>query len=189
MKRVCVYCGCRTGAHYMYAEAARNLGNVLARHGMELVYGGAAIGLMGNLADAALQAGGRVIGVIPELIADRVFHRELSELHIVSSMHKRKQLMFDLSDAFIALPGGLGTLEELSELLAWAQIGIHNKPYGILNIAGYFDSLLAFMNHVATEGFMKPEHREMILVSEDPEALLTLFQTNLPPVADKWDGG
>jgi uncharacterized protein (TIGR00730 family) len=176
------------GVHNIYAEVAHNLGNVLAKHSIELVYGGAAIGLMGNLADTALLAGCRVIGVIPDSFADHVFHRNLSELHIVSSMHERKRLMFDLSDAFIALPGGLGTLEELSEVLAWAQIGIHCKPCGILNIAGYFDFLLAFLDHATTEGFMKPEHREKIFVSDDPEVLLTQFQTNFSSVTDIWDG-
>ena len=179
IKRVCVYCGCRAGINNIYMESARNLGNVLARHKVELVYGGVTIGLMGNLADAMLQAGGKVIGVIPDFFPDQVFHHGLSELYIVSSLHERKQLMFELSDAFIALPGGLGTLEELSELMAWGQIGIHNKPYGILNVAGYFNSLLAFLDNTIGEGFMKPEHRNTIFVENDSETLLTILRGSL----------
>ena len=189
MKRVCVYCGSSAGARPAYTETARNLGCVLARHNLELVYGGAAIGLMGVLADAALQAGGRAIGVIPESFSSRVSHHGLTELHVVSSMHERKKMMFDLSDAFIALPGGMGTLEELAELLTWAQIGLHRKPCGILNTAGYFNALLDFLDHTTAEGFTKPRHREMLLVSEDPEELLMLFQTDIPPAADKWESG
>ena len=187
MKRVCVYCGSSPGIHREYAEAARNLGCALARHDLELVYGGADVGLMGILADAVLEANGRVVGVIPEAFAHRVSHHGLTELHVVATMHERKQMMFDLSDAFIALPGGLGTLEELTELLTWAQIGLHRKPCGLLNIAGYYDTLLTFMDHVEAEGFMKPRHRAMILVADDAEALLTQFQNYLPPSADKWD--
>ncbi|MDR1727426.1 MAG: TIGR00730 family Rossman fold protein [Acidobacteriota bacterium] len=187
MKRVCVYCGSSPGARGEYADAARSLGRALAAQGLELVYGGADVGLMGVLADAALNAGGRVVGVIPESFADRVSHRGLSELRVVGTMHERKRTMFDLADAFVALPGGFGTLEELSELLTWAQIGLHQKPCGLLNVAGYYDTLLRFLDHATAEGFMKPRHRAMLLVASGAEELLAQFQGYVPPSADKWE--
>lgn len=186
MKRVCVYCGSSHGSNPGYAEAARHLGNVLAAANLELVYGGSNVGLMGEVADSVMQAGGTAIGVIPELLASRVSHRELTKLHIVASMHERKQLMIDLSDAFIALPGGLGTLEEVSEILTWAQLGLHKKPCGLLNVSGYFDPLLAFLDQAVAMRFMKEEHRRMLFVSEAPAELLEGFRTYRPPVADKW---
>jgi uncharacterized protein (TIGR00730 family) len=141
---------------------------------------------MGALANAAIMAGGKVIGIIPHSFADRVLHRGLTDLRIVPSMHERKQAMFDLSDAFVALPGGLGTLEELTEVLTWAQLGLHRKPCGLLNISGYFDSLLEFLDHAVTEGLLQREHRNMILVSNDAHSMLSLFSSYSPPSADKW---
>jgi uncharacterized protein (TIGR00730 family) len=188
MKRVCVYCGSSSGRMRNYGEMAKNLGNALANQNLDLVYGGADIGLMGELADAVLAAGGKAIGVIPESFANRVSHHGLTELHITASMHERKKMMFDLSDAFIALPGGLGTIEELMELLTWAQLGFHHKPCGILNVSGYFDYLLSFIDHATSEGFIKPEHRDMLLVSEEPAMLLERFRTYDPARIDKWNG-
>jgi uncharacterized protein (TIGR00730 family) len=188
MKRVCVYCGSSSGKAPNYVDMARSLGKALVGQNLELVYGGADVGLMGELADAILAAGGKVIGVIPEAFAHRVSHHGLTELHIAASMHERKKMMFDLSDAFIALPGGLGTIEELMELLTWAQLGFHRKPCGLLNVLGYFDRLLSFLNHATSEGFMRPEHKEMILVSEDPAILLERLRSYHPDVIDKWNG-
>jgi uncharacterized protein (TIGR00730 family) len=186
MKRVCVYCGSSPGCNRAYMEAARNLGSCLAGNRLELVYGGAEVGLMGEVANTVMQAGGRVIGIIPESFAQKVSHRGLTELHIVTSMHERKQMMADLSDAFIALPGGLGTLEEIAELLTWAQLGLHQKPCGLLNISGYFDPLLSFLDHAVSEGFIGQEHREMLLVSQEPEDLLERFRSYIAPKVEKW---
>ncbi len=186
MKRICVNCGSNPGFNGVYANAARNLGRALVDRRFELVYGGAEVGLMGELANTVMKSGGTAIGVIPQSLADRVSHRGLTELHIVSTMHERKQMMAELSDAFIALPGGFGTLDELAEILTWAQLGFHKKPCGLLNVAGYFDSFLAFLDHSVSEGFMKPEHRAMLLVSDDPAALLARFQSYAPPHVDKW---
>jgi uncharacterized protein (TIGR00730 family) len=188
MKRVCVYCGSSLGKSPGYRDMARRLGNVLARQKLDLVYGGADVGLMGDLADAILAAGGKVIVGIPESFANRVSHHGLTELHIAASMHERKKMMFDLSDAFIALPGGLGTIEELMELLTWAQLGFHHKPCGLMNVSGYFDHLLSFLDHATSEGFIKPVHRDLLLVAEDPEILLERFRSYAPERIDKWNG-
>jgi len=187
MNRVCVYCGSSSGARPEYMRAARRLGRVLAGSGLGLVYGGATVGIMGEVADAALGQGGEVIGVIPERFADRgLAHPELSQIHVVSSMHERKALMADLSDAFIALPGGIGTIEEFFEALTWAQLGIHGKPCGLLNVCGYYDKLLDFLDHVVAQRFLREQHRAMVLVAETPEQLLRDFRAYRAPAVAKW---
>lgn len=171
--RVCVFCGSRSGDRAIYAETAAALGAQLARRGLGLVYGGGNIGLMGIIADAALAAGGEVIGVIPQhLLLREVAHAGLSSLHVVDSMHTRKALMADLSDAFIAAPGGFGTLDELCEILTWAQLGLHQKPCGVLNVAGYFDPLLGMFDMATREGFLSAPHRQLIISDNDADRLL-----------------
>jgi len=173
MRRICVFCGSRMGASAVYREAARDFGARLAERGLGLVYGGGRVGLMGVLADAVLAGGGHAWGVIPRALADReVAHGSLTELELVTSMHERKARMADLADAFVALPGGLGTLDEWFEIWTWAQLGIHHKPLGLLNIEGYFDPLLAFLDRAVAEGFVHPEHRAMAAVDDDPARLL-----------------
>jgi uncharacterized protein (TIGR00730 family) len=187
MRRICVYCASNPGVRDVYAEAARNLAAVLVDEGYELVYGGSSKGVMGFLADAVLQRGGTVHGVIPELLLDKeVSHDGLSELHIVKTMHERKSLMESLSDAFIALPGGIGTLEELVEILTWGQLHIHAKPVGIINVDGYFDGLVAFLDHAVAEGFLPAASREMLHSADDATALIEDFKTYQPPTSDKW---
>ena len=182
MKRVCVFCGSSSGVNPAYAETAASLGRLLAERGLELVYGGGNVGLMGIVADAALAAGGRVIGVIPEaLMKWELGHPNLAELRVVGSMHERKAAMAELADSFIALPGGIGTMEELFEVWTWAQLGLHNKPLGFLDVAGYFERLHAFLDHMADEGFVKPRHRSMVAVHHDPETLLTLLDGYVAP--------
>lgn len=172
-KRICVFCGSATGARPEYADAARRVGRELAARGLELVYGAGDVGLMGILADAALEAGGRVAGVIPNaLVAREVAHRGLTELHVVETMHQRKALMADKSDAFLALPGGFGTADELFEILTWAQLGIHRKPVGLLDVAGYFGPLLAWLDLGVREGFLKAKHRALLHVGGEPGELL-----------------
>lgn len=173
MKSVCVYCGSSVGADPVYAEAARAAGAALAARGLRLVYGGGRVGLMGLTADACLAAGGRVTGVIPDFLAVReVAHQGVADMRIVASMHDRKQIMADEADGFIALPGGLGTLEELFEIWTWSQLGRHAKPVGLLNVQGYFDPLLAFLDRMAEEGFVEARHRAMLVVGDDIDALL-----------------
>jgi uncharacterized protein (TIGR00730 family) len=173
MKRVCVFCGANQGAQPVYLEAARSLGTALARQGLGLVYGGGRLGLMGALANGALEARGEVIGVIPQSLAEQgLAHETLTDLRVVASMHERKGVMANLSDAFIALPGGFGTLEEFFEVLTWAQLGLHHKPCGLLNVQGFYDPLLTLLNHTVTEQFVDPVHRAMVLVEQTPEALL-----------------
>lgn len=182
MKRVCVFCGSNSGANPAYAAAADRLGRLLAERGLTLVYGGGNVGLMGILADAAVEAGGQVVGVIPEaMLKWEVGHPNLAELRVVASMHERKAAMAELADAFIALPGGVGTLEEVFEIWTWGQLGLHAKPLGFLDVAGYFERLHAFLDHMADEGFVKPRHRQMAAVHHDPEALLALLETYRPP--------
>ena len=188
MKRICVYCGSSPGFGPAYVEAAKNLGTEITRSGLQLVFGGAEVGLMGVVADAVIGAGGKAIGVIPKSFASKVSHRGLADLRIVDSMHERKQLMFDLSDAFVALPGGFGTIEELTEILTWAQLGIHQKPCGLLNISGYYDSFLSFLDHAVAEEFVKQEHRNMLLVSDNPRSLFKLFSSYTIPTVEKWTG-
>ncbi len=184
MANVCVYCGSRTGHSGDYAEAARKLGSALAERGLGLVYGGASIGMMGLVADAALAGGGQVIGVIPESLQQKeVAHEGLTELLVTADMHERKRVMAERSDAFIAMPGGLGTLEELFEILTWGQLRFHAKPIGLLNTNGYYDDLIRFLDGTVSEGFVHPRHRAMLTVSQTPEDLLnalglySLFQT------------
>jgi len=177
MRRICVFCGSRSGGRTEYADAAGELAAVLTRARIGLVYGGASVGVMGALADAALERGVEVIGVMPELIRDKeIAHRGLSELHIVETMHERKALMASLSDAFIALPGGLGTLEELFEVLTWNQLGIHRKPCGLLNTGGFFDSLTGFLDHAAAEAFISDAHRGYLISESDPAELVAALQ-------------
>jgi uncharacterized protein (TIGR00730 family) len=174
--RICVYCGSREGSQPAYAQAARDLGAELARRGLGLVYGGGRIGLMGVLADAVLAAGGTVTGVIPRaLVSKEVAHLDLKDLRIVGSMHERKALMAELSDGFIALPGGFGTLEEMFEILTWSQLRLHAKPCGLLNVEGFYDSLLAFLDHAVKEDFIRARLRASVLVETDPARLLDLL--------------
>ena len=188
MTRICVYCGSSPGGHAAYREAARAVGTALVRANLELVYGGGDVGLMGEVANAVLDAGGAAIGVIPEFLVPQVSHRALTALHVVPTMHERKQMMADLSDGFIALPGGFGTLEEVIEVLTWAQLGLHRKPCGLLNVAGYFDALLRFLDHGVREGFIRQAHRDTLLVSPHPDQLLQQFRSYAAPAVAKWAG-
>jgi hypothetical protein len=187
MKRIAVYCGSNKGTRAAYAGAAENLGRQLAKRGIELVYGGGCVGLMGVLADAVLQNGGHVIGVIPEkLVIKEVVHEKLPDLRVVKNMHERKALIAELSDGFIALPGGYGTCEEFCEVLAWSQLGYHQKPFGLLDVAGFYRPLLQFFDHAVAEGFIRPAHRELVLVEEDAGELLRRLETFQPPQEMKW---
>jgi uncharacterized protein (TIGR00730 family) len=187
MRSLCVFCGSSPGARPDYAATARMLGASLARRAVRLVYGGARVGLMRELADAVLHAGGEVTGVIPEsLRAREVAHTDLRDLRIVGSMHERKALMSDLADGFLAIPGGVGTLEEFFEMWTWAQLGIHRKPCGLLNVRGYFDGLLTFLDHAVTERFLRLDHRAMVLVDDDAERLLERFIAYRAPDVEKW---
>ena len=175
------------GARPAYAAAAERLADALVRRGLGVVYGGGNVGLMGVLADATLERGGEVIGVIPEaLLAREVGHRELTELRVVGSMHERKALMADLADGFVALPGGYGTIEELVEIVTWSQLGLHEKPCGLLDVEGFYAPLVAFFDHAVAEGFVRPQHRAMLLVDDDPDALLDAFAKWTPPAVHKW---
>lgn len=187
MNRVCVFLGSNPGKKPVYAEAARSLGRELALRGLTTVYGGSNVGLMRELADAALAAGGEVIGVIPEALRKKeIAHPNLTSLHVVGSMHERKALMAELSDAFIALPGGLGTLEELCEVLTWAQLGFHKKPCGLLDVEGYYAHLNAFLDMAVDQGFVMAAHRGMLLSAQIPAALLDLFAGYAAPSVNKW---
>ena len=190
MKRVCVFAGSSPGSRPQYAAAARALAVELVRRGLGLVYGGGSVGLMGVLADAALSAGGEVIGVIPQGLASReLAHAGLTELRVVSSMHERKALMAELVDGFIALPGGLGTFEETLEILTWSQLGIHRKPVGALNAAGYFEGVRRMLAHAVAEGFVRPEYQALLLFEEEPPALLDAFAAwQPPPIPRAWVG-
>ena len=187
MRRICVFCGSNAGARSEYAEAARALATVLAERKLGIVYGGGNVGLMGVLADAALARGGEVIGVIPRKLVDKeVAHRGVTELRIVETMHERKALMNDLSDAFIALPGGFGTLDEFFEVLTWSQLGFHGKPCALLNVAGYYDRMLAMLDHAVTERFLRPAHRELVIADTDPLRLLQRLSAFVPAPKGKW---
>jgi len=187
LRRLCVFCGSSPGSSENYSIAAERLGGALAAAGIGLVYGGASVGLMGRLADSALAAGGEVIGVIPRALVDQeVAHHGLADLRVVASMHERKALMADLADGFVALPGGLGTLDELFEILTWAQLGLHAKPVGLLDVDGYFAPLLAFLDGAVAARFLAPAHRAMLLVGEDPLALVDAFRAYHPPPPFKW---
>ena len=189
MQSICVFCGSRPGTDASYTDAARSLGTTVAERGMTLVYGGARVGLMGTLADAAMKAGGEVVGVMPKALVDReISHTGLTELHIVGSMHERKALMAELSDGFVALPGGTGTLEEFFEVLTWAQLGEHEKPCGLLDVSGYYGPLLNLFDHMFEKGFVSEAHRAMVLVDSEPADLLDAFSRYAPPTVPKWIG-
>jgi uncharacterized protein (TIGR00730 family) len=189
LRAVCVFCGSSTGARPAYADAARALGALLAGRGTRLVYGGGDVGLMGIIADAALAAGGEVIGVIPRALADlEIAHTRLTKLHVVSTMHERKQQMHDLSDGFIALPGGLGTLEEFFEVLTWGQLGMHAKPCGILDVEGYYEPMLRLLDRAVDDGLLKAENRAMLIYDTDAEQLLQRMTDYRPPTVGKWIG-
>ena len=186
---LCVFCGSSPGADPVHAEAARALGGAIGAAGITLVYGGGKVGLMGIVADAALAAGSRVIGVIPRALADlEVAHDGLTELHVTGSMHERKAMMADLSDGFIALSGGIGTFEELFEIWTWGQLGDHRKPVALLNVAGFYDKLISFVDDVVTAGFLRDAHRAMLIVDREPRALVTRLQAYRPPIVEKWIG-
>jgi hypothetical protein len=187
MRAVCIYCGSNAGVRADYGVLARALGTEIARRGMDLVYGGARVGLMGQVADAALAAGGRVVGIIPQSLVDKeIAHAGLTESHIVGSMHERKRMMADRSDGFVALPGGVGTLEEIFEMWTWAQLGYHQKPCALIDTAGYWMRLAAFLDHQVEEGFVRAPHREMLLLDDDPARLLDRMEAYEPPVVTKW---
>ncbi len=187
MRTLCVYCGSSPGFDPVYGQAARAFGTLLGRRGIKLVYGGGNVGLMGTLADAVLAAGGEVIGIIPQGLVDHeVAHLGLTELHVTRSMHERKAMMADLADGFVAMPGGLGTLEELFEILTWAQLGLHRKPVGLLNVAGYYDALVAFVDHTVEAGFVRPLHRSLFSVHTDGDALVDRFARWEPAPIPKW---
>jgi uncharacterized protein (TIGR00730 family) len=189
MKRVCVFCGSSAGSRSEYAQVAAATGEAIARRGLGLVYGGGHVGLMGIVADAALRSGGEVIGVITEALRDReVAHEDLPQLFVVRTMHERKAKMAELSDAFLVLPGGIGTMEEFFEVWTWGQLGEHRKPVGLVNVAGYFDGLIEFIGHMEVEEFLKSKHREMLIVRNTPSAVLDAFASYEPPAIGKWIG-
>ena len=187
IKNICVYCGSNVGSDPIYAEQAAVLGQVMVERGLGLVYGGSRVGLMGAIADAVLAAGGRAVGVIPEaLMKKELAHKGLTELHVVQSMHERKTLMADRADGFIAMPGGVGTLEEIFEMWTWAQLGFHGKPCGLLNVAGYYDALAKFLDGTVESAFMQPQHRQMLAIESDPKRLLDRFSAYQAPSVSKW---
>jgi hypothetical protein len=187
IERVLVFCGSSPGRRPEYAEAARQLGELLAQRGLGLVYGGASVGLMGAVADGALAAGGEVIGVIPrQLVEHEIAHSGLSELREVTTMHERKALMAELSDAVVALPGGTGTLDELFELFTWSQLGLHRMPMGLLDVAGYWQPLLSMLDHMVDERLLRAEHRDTLLVDRDAGALLDALEAYRHSATDKW---
>lgn len=189
MKRLCVFCGSSPGTRPEYVAAAEQLGRQLAAEGIGLVYGGASVGLMGAVADAVLAQGGEVIGVIPQhLLSKEVAHQTLRDLRVVGSMHERKSLMAELSDGFIALPGGFGTFEEFCEVLTWSQLGLHQKPTGLINTCGYYDPLLAMFDAGVREGFIRPPHRSLVVSAPDPQALLRRLREYRPLDLPKWLG-
>lgn len=184
IQSVCVFCGSQAGARPAYVEIARKLGAVLAHRGLALIYGGGHVGMMGAVADASLAKGGRVIGVIPEhLMRPEVAHQGLTELLVVDSMHTRKRIMAERADAFIVLPGGYGTFEEMFEMITWLQLRLHSKPVGVINVEGYFDHLLVFLQHGAAEGFIRPEHWDLLIVEQAPDLLLERLRLHKPAVA------
>jgi hypothetical protein len=187
VRRVCIFCGSYSGVRADYAVAARGMAAALVRNGLELVYGGGRVGLMGIVADEVLRLGGTAIGVIPRALREReVGYDGLTQLHVVETMHERKAMMADLADAFVALPGGLGTIEEIFEIWTWAQLGMHQKPCGFLDVAGYYTPLAAFLDHAAHEGFVRPQMRGTAMFDSEPEALLRRFAAYAPPAVEKW---
>lgn len=188
MKSVCVYCGARPGTRPAYAAQAAALGRTLAERDITLVYGGGKVGLMGIVADEVLRCGGHVVGIIPKaLMQKEIGHTGLSELHVVESMHERKQMMADRADGFIAMPGGIGTYEELFETFTWLQLGYHTKPIGLLNVEGFYDGLLTFLQHACTEGFLQPAHAALLQVASDPVALVDRLARWQQPRVDRWE--
>ena len=186
-RRLCVFCGALPGLQPAYRQAAEELGRLLAKQSICLVYGGGRVGLMGTIADAVLAAGGETIGIIPQSLFERELgHQSVGDLRVVGSMHERKALMEELSDGFIALPGGFGTLEELFEMITWLQLGVHRKPCGLLNISGYYDTLLKFLDSVSAEGFITKEDRQLLLSESDPDKLLNRILSFEVPVITKW---
>ena len=189
MNRICIFCGSSTGFRPLYADVARAMGRALTQRRLGLVYGGGCVGLMGTIADAVMQDGGQVIGVIPEALVEReLAHGDVTEMIVVRSMHERKAKMAELSDAFIAMPGGYGTFEEFCEIITWAQLGLHQKPCGILNVDGYYDPLLALFDRAVSEGFLHPANRLLVIEDADPHKLLDALATYNPPLTEKWIG-
>jgi hypothetical protein len=189
MQRICVFCGSKTGNDVRYAELATKLGGLMTERGIGLVFGGGSVGLMGAVADAVLDAGGEVIGVIPERLATKeLLHPRVTDMRVVDGMHARKSLMAELSDGFIALPGGLGTFEELFEVITWSQLGFHRKNIGLLDVAGFFDPLVRMVDHAIQEGFVQSTHRELIVVEERPDALLDRLASHELPQVRRWLG-
>jgi uncharacterized protein (TIGR00730 family) len=189
MTRICVFCGSSNGFRPAYAEGARALGRALVDRGIGLVYGGGCVGLRGTIADAVMKGGGEVIGVIPEALVEReLAHGDVTQLIVVRSMHERKAKMAELSNAFIAMPGGYGTFEEFCEIITWAQLGLHRKPCGILNVDGYYDPLLTLFDHAVTEGFLRPTNRLLVIQEKDPYRLLDTLVNYTPPQTEKWIG-
>jgi uncharacterized protein (TIGR00730 family) len=187
LKQICVFCGSSPGASPIYMETAREVGRELARRDQTLIYGGGRLGLMGAVAEGALELGGRVIGVIPELLMRKeVAYDDLPDLRVVGSMHERKALMAELADAFVALPGGFGTFEELCEIITWHQLGIYRKPIGLLNVGGYYDPLLALFDHAVEQRFVRPEHRKLVLAESEFNPLMAAMETYQSPLLDKW---
>jgi len=187
LQSVCVFCGSSPGLDPAYTEAARSLGRTLAKANIRLVFGGGHVGLMGVVSNAAIEAGGEAIGVIPKFLVEReLAHTSLTDLRIVGSMHERKAMMSDLSEGFITLPGGTGTLEEFFEILTWAQLGEHEKPCGLLNVAGYYDSLLTVFDQMVNRGFLSEPNRDLVLVESEPERLLQRLESYQPPKTAKW---
>ena len=186
---VCVFCGSSPGGDPAYLEAARAMGREIAGRGLRLVYGGAKVGLMGAVADAAMAAGGEVVGVLPHALTDKeIAHEGLTRLEIVASMHERKARMAELSDGFVALPGGAGTLEEIFEIWTWAQLGFHAKPAGFLNVRGYYDGLRSFVDHAVGEAFLRAPHRDMLIFRQEVDEMLDALAAYVPPVVEKWIG-
>ncbi len=187
MPRICVYCGSSMGSRAIYSEAAKELADVLVRHDFELVYGGADKGIMGVIANAVLELGGKVHGVIPKILCEKeLAHQNLTELHVVASMHARKTMMAALSDGFIAMPGGYGTLEEIIEIITWGQLQFHDKPCGLLNVDGYFDHLLEYLDRATAERFLKVENRKMLLCEDTAAELIQSFERYSAPTVEKW---
>lgn len=187
MKSICVFCASSMGKDEIYAQTARALGRLLAESGLRLIYGGGNIGLMGQTANAVLQHGGHVTGVIPDfLVRKEVGHLDVTELIVVDTMHTRKARMADLADGFLTLPGGFGTMDELCEILTWAQLGLHQKPIGLLNVNGYYDALLQLFDRMTADGLLRPENRDMLLADTDPAALLEKMRRYQPPAVEKW---
>ena len=187
MKSVAIYCGASAGTNDLYRQQADAMGQELAQRGLTLVYGGGRVGLMGAVADSVLRHGGQALGVIPDFLASKeLAHLGLTELFVVQTMHERKLKMAELADGFVAMPGGFGTMEELFEVLTWGQLGLHQKPVAVLNVGGFYDHLLRALDHMATEGLLRPENRRQLLQDEDPAALLEKMRDYQPPAVEKW---